>query len=197
MTTNQPNSNSPEVELETWNTKWADFALVADTGEELKCHKVVLAKESEFFEAMLSSDCKETNTNKMKVPNFSLETVFTFLEYIYAGLKWNDQVKHRPYMKDFDMGKITPELMKMCHTYQVDGLFQECSYQLSLKVSDNNVVSLWIDAEKCEAKLLKDRAMLHIKRKKKDIANLPGMEEAFKCQVLMKSLVDFMASWHY
>ena len=118
----------------------------------------------------------------MKVPNFSLETVFTFLEYIYAGLKWNDQVKHRPYMKDFDMGKITPELMKMCHTYQVDGLFQECSYQLSLKVSDNNVVSLWIDAEKCEAKLLKDRAMLHIKRKKKDIANL------------MKSLVDFMAN---
>jgi len=192
MTTNQPNSNSPEVELETWNTEWADFALVTDTGEELKCHKVVLVKESEFFEAMLSSDCKEANTNKMKVPNFSLKTVFTFLEYIYAGLKWDEHLKH--YCKtDFDMDKITPELMKMCHIYQVDGLFQECIYQLSLKVSDSNVVSLWIDAEKCEAKKLKEAAMLHIKRKKRDIANLPGMEEAFKCQALMKSLVDFMA----
>merc|ERR550517_1822201 len=118
---------------------------------------------------MLSTDCKETNTNKMKVPNFSLETVFTFLEYIYAGLRWNDHFNHYDhyyYKKDFDMDKITPELMKMCHTYQVDGLFQECSYQLSLKVSDNNVVSLWMDAEKCEAKRLKEVALRHIRRKK-------------------------------
>ena len=38
MTANQP--------VETWNTKWADFVIVVKTGEELKCHKVLIAKAS-------------------------------------------------------------------------------------------------------------------------------------------------------
>ena len=70
--------------LETWDTRWSDFAIVVDTGEELKCHKVVLAQCSPFFDTMLSSNLEETKNNKMEAKDFSLETVRTFLEFVYA-----------------------------------------------------------------------------------------------------------------
>ena len=175
--------------VETWNTKWADFSLITETGEELKCHKVVLAKESKFFEAMLLSDCKETKTNKMKVEDFSLKTVSTFLEYIYAGLKWDTYF----YRKQFDKAKITLELMRFCHTYKVDGLAGECSYQLRKNIDEYNVVSIWMEAEKFEAKKLKNSALLYIAKLGRDIATLPGIEEAYRHPKLMKSLVDYMA----
>jgi len=176
--------------VETWNTKWADFSLITETEEELKCHKVVLAKESKFFEAMLLSDCKETKTNKMKVKDFSLETVTTFLEYIYAGLKWDS---FGSYTKQFDKAKITLELIRFCHTYKVEGLSEECSYQLNKIIDEDNVVSIWMEAEKFEATKLKNYALQHIAEMGQDIANLPGIEEAYKHPKLMKSLVDYMA----
>ena len=175
--------------VETWNTKWADFSLITETGEEFKCHKVVLAKESKFFEAMLLSDCKETKTNKMKVKDFSLETVTTFLEYIYAGLKWNSYF----YTKQFDKAKITLELMRFCHTYKVEGLSGECSNQLGKNIDEDNVVSIWMEAEKFEATNLKDYALQYIAKLGQDIASLPGIEEAYRHPKLMKGLVDYMA----
>ena len=188
MTTNQPNSNSPEVELETWNTKWADFSLITETGEELKCHRVMLAKESKLFEAMLPSDCKEAKTS-MQVRDFSLKTIFTFLEYIYADLKW-DSVFYR---KQFDKAKITIELMRFCHTYKVEGLLGECSNHFCHTIEKDNVVSLWIVAENCKAKSLKDEALDYMSNLGQDIATLPGIDEAYKCPQLMRSLVDYMA----
>jgi len=184
----QPSSKSAHI-VETWNTKWADFSLITETGEELKCHRVMLAKESKLFEAMLPSDCKETKTNKMNVRDFSLKTVFTFLEYIYAGLEWNSFF----YRKQFDKAKITIELMRFCHTYKVEGLLGECSNHLCHTIEKDNVVSLWIAAESCKAKSLKDEALDYMSNLGQAIATLPGIEDAYKCPQLMKSLVDYMA----
>ena len=67
---------------ETWDTRWSDFSVVVATGEELRCHKVLLAKCSPFFDAMLSSNLEETKNSKMEAKEFSLETVRTFLEFV-------------------------------------------------------------------------------------------------------------------
>merc|ERR1712029_782615 len=65
--------------LETWDTRWSDFAIVADSDEVLRCHKVLLAKCSPFFDAMLSSNLEETKNSKMEAKEYSLGTVKTFL----------------------------------------------------------------------------------------------------------------------
>merc|ERR1712243_112100 len=98
--------------LETWDTKWSDFAIVADSDEVLRCHKVLLAQCSPFFYAMLSSNLEETKNSKMEANEFGLETVKTFLEYVYA----------KAFRRRFRR-KIAPELIRLCHVYQVEELF--------------------------------------------------------------------------
>ena len=54
-------------------------------GEELKCHKIILCKNSPFFKAMLGYDFKESGDNQMRVRDVPRQTVVDFLEYIYKA----------------------------------------------------------------------------------------------------------------
>jgi len=168
---------------EKWGTKWADFSLVVDTGEELSCHKLVLAQCSPFFEAMLSSECEETKANKMKAKDFNLETVTTFLEYLYA----------KAFEETFDKAKITPELMRLSHMYDVQGLYDLATVHLKNNICDSNAVGILIEAEKIKNEGLKECAVSYIAHKKEDIANLPGIDEAYKCPELMKTIFASLA----
>jgi len=168
---------------EKWGTKWADFALVVDTGEELSCHKLVLAQNSPFFEAMLSSDYEETKSNKMKVKDFSLVTVTTFLEYLYIG-----QVN-----KGLDKAKITPELMRLSHMYDVQCLYDMTTNHLKENISDTNAVKLWFEAEKIDNEDLKNSAVEYIANQKEDIASWADVDAAYECPELMKSIFACMA----
>jgi len=177
---------------ETWDTNWADFVLETETGEELMCHKTVLVKCSPFFKAMLSFDCEETKNNRMKVKDFSVEVVVTFLEYHYA--EYERIPEQDVYKRKFDKTRITPQLMKMCHMYQVESLHQECLKYLMENISDANAVGTWIEAERCESKDLKHLAIKHIAKKKEHIHSIPGMDETYQCPELMKSMVEFLSS---
>ena len=187
MTSNQQSNGN----VETWSTKWSDFALVVKTGEELKCHKVVLAKASPYLEGMLSSDCEDTESDKIEAKEFSLETVSAFLEYIYAD--YERIPKQDVYKKLFDKTKITTQLMRMCHTYQVNSLLEKCSEHLMTVITENNLVSIWMEAERCDITDLKKTALDCIIKKKEQIGSLPGIEEVYKSPELVKSLVNFMA----
>jgi len=177
---------------ETWDTNWADFVLETETGEELMCHKTVLVKCSPFFKAMLSFDCEETMNNRMKVKDFSVEVVVTFLEYLYA--EYERIPEQDVYKRKFDKTRITPQLMKMCHMYQVESLHQECLKYLMENISDDNAVGTWIEAERCENKDLKHLAIKHIAQKKEHNHSIPGMDETYQCPELMKSMVEFLSS---
>jgi len=166
---------------QTWDTRFADFALVLDTGKELRCHKNMLVKCSPFFDAMLSSDCEETKSGKMKAKGFSLETVTTFLEQVYA-IAFKEKCKEE--------NKLTPELMRMCHMYQFQDLYKLTVDHLMKNICDTNAVKLWCEAEKIKNEEMKSSVISFITNKKKDIANLADVDEAYKCPELMKSLVD-------
>jgi len=168
---------------EKWGTKWADYALVVDTGEKLKCHKLQLAQSSPFFEAMLSSECEEKKNGKMNVKDFNLETVTTFLEYVYVG----------QFNKSFDKTKITPELMRFSHMYDVQCLYDMTTNHLKENISDTNAVKLWFEAEKIKNEELKNSAVEFIVDQKEKIANWADVEAAYECPGLIKSIFAFMA----
>ena len=75
--------NGEETNYEAWMQKLPDFTLVVDSGEELRCHKSFLAMHSPVFEAMFSSNFKETKADRAEMMGFSVDTVRRFLEFIY------------------------------------------------------------------------------------------------------------------
>ena len=125
--------------------EFSDFALILKDGQELKCHKVVLAKVSPFFCAMLRQGCVETETNKMKVTEFEPDTVESLLDYIYAELVLDPVHKH--YQRNFDEDRLTPVLLRMSHMYQIINLQDECVKHLMENIEDTNAVDIWSVAE--------------------------------------------------
>ena len=77
-------SEKEETDYEAWIKMCPDFTLVPGSGEELKCHKSFLSMHSPVFEAMFSSEFKETLSDKAKIKGFSMDNVKRFLEFIYA-----------------------------------------------------------------------------------------------------------------
>jgi len=76
----------------TWSQKHTDFALVLKSGQELKCHKFVLAESSSFFDTMLNQQqFTETSTSRMKVEHMEEVTVYSFLEYLYSSKIANEE----------------------------------------------------------------------------------------------------------
>ena len=95
--------------LETWPLEDSDFALVAEDGETLRCHKVRLAENSGYFKAMLSHDFCETSNNQMNVPKFGGVTVASFLEWIYAPKNEASSAEGEfSPEKQFDVQKFSP-----------------------------------------------------------------------------------------
>jgi len=170
---------------ETWDTRWSDFSIVVATGEELRCHKVLLAKCSPFFDAMLSSNMEETKNSKMEAKEFSLETVRTFLEFVYAN-----SYAFESYGEDFDEEQITPQLIRLCHLYGVESLFNVAQDYLSANIDDSNAVAIWFEAQEIENEYLKECALNYMASAKKEISELDDIDRAYKSPELMKALVD-------
>ena len=117
--------------------EFSDFALVLQDGRELPCHKVVLARESPFFRKMLKQDGEETHTNKMKVTEFEPATAESFLDFVFADLK--HVPKHDMFKKDFDRSRLTTELLRMSHLYDMKILQDICAKHLKKNIVD----ALW------------------------------------------------------
>lgn len=61
-----------------------DVQLIVDD-VVVKAHRAVLTATSDYFKAMFRCDFVESNENEVNVPNFDLQTVETFLKFIYTG----------------------------------------------------------------------------------------------------------------
>merc|ERR1719193_493414 len=114
----------------TWSQKLTDFVIVLSSGKELQVHKHVLAENSPVFEAMLTGDMLETKLNRVKIQQFSEETIINFLQYIYSHIVFDEKIiaylkaefgpgKHISKRTGFEQSKYTPELMGMAHYYDV------------------------------------------------------------------------------
>ena len=106
----------------------------------------------------------------MKVPDFEPDTVKTFLDFIYADLK------HVPdqdfFKKKFDDKRLTSDLLRMSHVYEVTMIQDKYVEHLKKSINDTNVVDIWSAAETTCSKGLKEAALKHIgKKQTKDIQN--------------------------
>lgn len=208
--TSMPSKSPKEMESGTaaattdvqvsWSQFFTDFAVVTKPGREFKVHKHVLAENSEFFKRLLSSECVETFSNKVKVEHFEEDTVIAFLEYIYAPVRDKQTIglvrdvagsDDYIYKRSFDLKKLTIDLLDMGHMYQVEDLQMDCAEHLKNNICDENVMDTWMAAEKCNLKSLSSKAIKHIANRPEDkkLMEVPGITEAFTNQDHLKDLV--------
>merc|ERR1719295_2203830 len=96
----------------SWMDVLPDFALVV-SGTELKCHKSFLAKNSQVMGRMFDNEYSETSSGKMEIKNFDLETVKSFLEYIYADKIRPECHESSKCKREIDRKMLTPQLLEM------------------------------------------------------------------------------------
>jgi len=162
---------------------WSDFVVVLENGTRLKCHKVTLAKWSPVLEAMLRSDCRETQQGEIEIRGHDDITVKTFIKYLYQG--------------SLDPKRYTLELLRIADQYQVKRLFDEtfktanspALSRLVKSLTADNVIELWQLAETHEVDTLKKAALQFMVKKGKDMMSLRGIESLGANQ--MRTLLTF------
>merc|ERR1719391_1778965 len=141
----------------------------------------------------------------MKMEHVDEETVFHFLEYIYAsdlkGVQAQLQASAGPnehvYKRDFKKEKLTLELFKMAHMYRVDDLITDCAHHLKTTITDGNVMTLWVEAEKCGNDILTSAAVAHLVKKisGRKLSEITGYGEVVGSQEKpIKELLEALAN---
>ena len=64
--------------------KYTDLILEVD-GSTFHCHKFMLARKSDVFDAMFSHDFSEKHNNKVVIEDLEAEAVLEMLRFIYLG----------------------------------------------------------------------------------------------------------------
>ena len=171
--------------LETWPQKLTDFALVSKDGVVLRCHKDRLIENSEYFDAMLSHQVRESVENQMDVQDYDGATVASFLEWIYAAKLGEDIVMKLKQVAEpgefisqrrFDEKKFSPDLLKMANQYQMLDLQSDCEDYLHQTVSKENAVETWKAAGISGSEKLRGKALTTIARDLAKGLEIPGLD---------------------
>ncbi|CAC5356037.1 unnamed protein product [Mytilus coruscus] len=119
-----------------WNLKiddkYADFTISVN-GREFKCHRVILASLSEFFEVMFDSGLMETETGCVCLDDMLLDedSCSDLLKFIYTG---------DPSVVTMDNADI---LLHVAHMMQIKSLHTICKQFLSVNADKSNCVHVW------------------------------------------------------
>ena len=121
----------------------------------------------------------------MKVAKFDPGTVESFLDYIYSVLEL---------MGNFDEKRLTLEVLKMAHMYEVKHLQDKCVEHMKKNIKDANVVEIWTGAEKMGNAELKKVTLEYLGKKQKQVLDVPGLKESLHSPQLRESLVMYLAA---
>ena len=65
--------------------KYVDITLKFDDGQQISCHRNILASSSDYFDKLFSNGMKESSEKEIHVSEISSEIFGSILEFIYAG----------------------------------------------------------------------------------------------------------------
>merc|ERR1719259_1547214 len=126
----------------------------------------------------------------MHLTDFDQETVESFLDYIYGEQKFVPG--QNVFKRRFDKKRLTAELLRFCHMYDLRSLLEMCIEHLRKNMDDGNAVEVWTVAEAIGHEDLKKVALEYLGKKKEKLLEVSGVEESFQSPQLMKSLVNHL-----
>ncbi|KAH9490570.1 hypothetical protein Btru_034136 [Bulinus truncatus] len=111
---------------------FCDFTVVVE-GLEFPCHKFVLNACSGFFEALLRSDMKERQENKVTIHGISKEIFKMILDAVYIG-------------SDILTQQNMVDTWNAAHQLQIDFLMSECEDFVTKNINSVNCCSIYFNA---------------------------------------------------
>jgi len=134
-------------------SEFADVTCIVE-GREVQCHRLVLSNASEHFRAMFSCGMKESNTQRVELPNISFATFQHVLCYLYTT--------KLPSMSELSLTQIQ-ELLQAAKYLLVKELPQQLIGELSKQIDNSNVCSVLQFADTISSEALKGACLHHIK----------------------------------
>lgn len=158
--------------------KYSDMMLICE-GREFNCHKFMLAKKSDVFDAMFSHNFSETSSGKVFIEDLQSEAVAEMLRYIYTG-------------HVHGLEKVNRILLAAADKYNIVDLKEACERSLCSSMTVESVSSLLLFARDRHFSELKNKAIEFISRNIQAVTESEGWQELVKVPTLMTEVVRAM-----
>lgn len=126
------------------DTAFADYTLTSSDGEDFQVHRLILAKQSEFFSKLFTVDMKEKETKSVKFEDVNAATLEKVLKFIYTG-EMN--------VPDYNMLK---NLLYAAEKFGFNGLKKFCVDKMKSEVKKENVLDIFSSADMYNLKELEE-----------------------------------------
>lgn len=158
--------------------KYTDLTLEVN-GNIYNCHKFMLAKKSDVFDAMFSHEFSESVSNRVIITDLESEAVMEMLRFIYTG-------------KVQQMEKVNKMVLAAADKYNIVDLKESCEKSLCNSMTVDNVCSLLLLARDRVSLELKRRALEFISQNVDTVTNSDGWQDLSKDPMLMTDIVRAM-----
>jgi len=158
--------------------KYTDMTLEVE-GNVFHCHKYMLARKSDVFDAMFSHNFEETYSNKVVIMDLESEAILEMLRFIYVG-------------KVYQMEKVNKLLLAAADKYNIVDLKESCEKSLCNSMTVDNVSSLLLLARDRVSVELKRRALDFISQNIEAVTNSDGWQDLVREPTLMTDVVRAM-----
>jgi len=136
---------------------------------------------------MLSQDMEEAKSNKCTMEKFEDEIVFCFLQYLNSVRVEDKNTVNLvrsvlgPESHIFKRTNFENKKFTINNYYQVEDLMLDYTEYLKEHIADENVIGIWMEAEKFSNSVLGERALEYLveRRKSKTLEDVPGFTKAF------------------
>ena len=155
--------------------KYTDLILEVD-GSTFHCHKFMLARKSDVFDAMFSHDFSEKHANKVVIEDLESEAVLEMLRFIYQG-------------KVMQMERVNKSVLVAADKYNIVDLKESCEKSLCNSMTTENVCSLLLLARDRVSSELKKRAVDFISQNIEAVTNSEGWQDLVREPHLMTDVV--------
>jgi len=153
-------------------------------GKIFYCHRIILAKRSQYFGRMLESGMKESTIKVIELEYIDVDILEAILKYIYGGEINN-------------LEKDAVDLLKAAGMFIIEDLKNICEkYLLANYMKLDNVIDVVVMAETHSADHLKKAAMEMIVANNDDIVKQVGWKEklANSSKLLLIEIFEAMAA---
>jgi alpha-tubulin suppressor-like RCC1 family protein len=152
------------------DSAYSDVVIVVE-GQELLCHKVVLAARSQYFAALYSHNFKESSENRVELMDVSYRSILSLLHLFYSD--------DLPIKLD-----SVPDLLLMCDRFSVRALKARCESELIQSLQLENAALLLKYAKNYQCERLKEACITYISENFAQVVETQAFEDLDKEDML-------------
>jgi len=146
---------------------------------EIPCHKFMLAKKSDVFDAMFTHDFQETTSNRVIINDLEPEAVMEMVRFMYKGRVQN-------------LERVNQALLVAADKYNIEDLKVVCEISLSDSMDIDNVTDILLLGYTRFSMNLKNKAISFITRNIQAVTISPGWKDICQNAELMTEIVRSM-----